>query len=217
MLSLENQWGIYKKKEADLEVQSPIAGEIVTWDVRNQLRTRPVHEGDALMRVADPTGPWQLELHMPENRMGHITDYQRACTRNRGRSCASCCRKKSAARWATRRPRKKSTRRWKRNSPACRTKSCGKRASLCFTIVCAAGLQPIAGERDTTNALRVKLNEAIGAKSYDDALAKLKEALPEVADADLKARFEALASSPDVPDDRIERHVHPRLGTQRHS
>ena len=25
-----------------------------------------------LLRVADPDGPWQLELHMPENRMGHI-------------------------------------------------------------------------------------------------------------------------------------------------
>ena len=28
--------------------------------------------------MADPDGPWQLELHMPENRMGHIVEAQQA-------------------------------------------------------------------------------------------------------------------------------------------
>ena len=61
--------------EAELEVRSPIDGEIVTWDLRNRLLDRPVQRGQVLLRVADPDGPWQLELHMPENRMGHITKY----------------------------------------------------------------------------------------------------------------------------------------------
>ena len=78
LASLDTQWEIYKQKQAELEVRSPIDGQIITWDLRNQLRTRPVQWGGQLMQVADPSGPWRLEVHMPENRMGHITDYQRA-------------------------------------------------------------------------------------------------------------------------------------------
>jgi len=36
-----------------------------------------VQRGQVLMRVADPSGPWQLELHMPENRMGHVNEAQK--------------------------------------------------------------------------------------------------------------------------------------------
>ena len=36
----------------------------------------PVQQGQELLRVADPDGPWQLELHMPENRIGHVVEFQ---------------------------------------------------------------------------------------------------------------------------------------------
>jgi hypothetical protein len=75
--TLEAQWTLYQKKQAELNVQSPIGGEIVTWDLRNRLIHRPVQRGQALLRVADPAGPWQLELHMPENNIGHVLDAQR--------------------------------------------------------------------------------------------------------------------------------------------
>ena len=78
LTSLELQWDLYQKKQAELEVRSPIGGQIITWDLRNHLRDRPVQWGDQLMQVADPSGPWRLEVHMPENRLGHIADYQRA-------------------------------------------------------------------------------------------------------------------------------------------
>ncbi len=68
---------LYETKKLELNVKSPIDGQVVTWDLRNRLPIgRPVQRGQALLRVADPTGPWQLELHMPENRMGHIVKYQ---------------------------------------------------------------------------------------------------------------------------------------------
>ena len=73
----EGSVGTVRGEEAELEVRSPIDGEIVTWDLHDHLLLRPVRRGDVLLRVADPTGPWQLELHMPENRMGHITKYER--------------------------------------------------------------------------------------------------------------------------------------------
>ncbi len=72
MLSLTAQRRLYDEKARQLEVLSPADGIVVTWDLYNLLISRPVQRGQVLMRVADPTGPWQLELQMPENRMGHI-------------------------------------------------------------------------------------------------------------------------------------------------
>jgi hypothetical protein len=74
--SLDDQWGLYKAKQLELEVKSPINGVVVTWDLRNRLIHRPVQRGQVLLRVADPDGLWQLELHMPENRMGHLIQAQ---------------------------------------------------------------------------------------------------------------------------------------------
>jgi len=71
-LSLDEQLTLYRKKQEELKVLSPIRGEVVSWDVDNLLIHRPVQRGQVLMRVADPEGPWQLELNMPEKRMGHI-------------------------------------------------------------------------------------------------------------------------------------------------
>jgi hypothetical protein len=75
--SLEKQLALCKINQAELSIKSPISGQVVTWDLRNRLSNgRPVQRGQVLMRVADPKGPWQLELHMPENRMGHVADAQ---------------------------------------------------------------------------------------------------------------------------------------------
>jgi len=76
LFSLDGQLLLLRKKQEDLEVLSPGDGQVVTWDVRNLLIHRPVQRGQVLMRVADPKGPWQLELNMPENRMGHIVRAQ---------------------------------------------------------------------------------------------------------------------------------------------
>jgi hypothetical protein len=56
-----------------LTVTSPIDGRVITFDVKENLGGgRPVHLGDVLMEVADPTQPWRLEVMMPDKRMGHI-------------------------------------------------------------------------------------------------------------------------------------------------
>ncbi len=74
--SLHNQLLLLLDKKAKLQVTSPIDGEITTWDPEKELLTRPVKPGEVLLSVADPTGDWQLELHMSEDRMGHITKSQ---------------------------------------------------------------------------------------------------------------------------------------------
>jgi hypothetical protein len=70
--SLAQQLDLYAKKKQDLEVRSPIDGVIVTWQVRDRLLLRPVEKGQVLMSVADKTGPWELEVHMPDDRLGHV-------------------------------------------------------------------------------------------------------------------------------------------------
>jgi len=75
LLSLLAQYDLYKKQERDLEIRSPITGQVITWDVRKLLPVgRPVERGQALMRVADTEGPWQLEILMPDDQMGPIEE-----------------------------------------------------------------------------------------------------------------------------------------------
>jgi multidrug resistance efflux pump len=70
--SLEQQRALWEARRADLTVKSPIDGVIVTWQVRDRLMLRPVEKGQVLMSVADKTGPWELEVHMPDDRLGHV-------------------------------------------------------------------------------------------------------------------------------------------------
>ena len=70
--SLEAQRTLYEAKKLDLAVRSPIDGVIVTWQVRDRLMLRPVEKGQVLLNVADKTGPWELEIHLPDDRLGHV-------------------------------------------------------------------------------------------------------------------------------------------------
>lgn len=70
--SLDQQKKLYDLKMKNLEVRSPIDGVIVTWQVRDKLIFRPVERGQVLMSVADKTAEWELEIHMPDDRLGHI-------------------------------------------------------------------------------------------------------------------------------------------------
>ena len=74
--SLSRQHRLLQEHEAELSVASPIAGQVLTWDLPQLLRGRPVHRGQVLMIVADPDGPWQLELEVPDRDAGHLIEAQ---------------------------------------------------------------------------------------------------------------------------------------------
>jgi hypothetical protein len=72
------QQELYKKQMSDLIIKSPISGTVVTWDIKRRLSNkRPVSRMQYLMEIADESGKWQLELEMPEKRMGYILEQQR--------------------------------------------------------------------------------------------------------------------------------------------
>jgi multidrug efflux pump subunit AcrA (membrane-fusion protein) len=72
--SLKTQLGLLNQKKEKLQIRSPIDGRVVTWNVLEQLLDRPVKQGDKLLEIADPTKDWELEVTMPEKRMGHIAE-----------------------------------------------------------------------------------------------------------------------------------------------
>jgi hypothetical protein len=76
--SLLEQKRLYEVQARQLEVRAPASGQVVTWDVEKMLPVRrPVNRGDVLMRVANPEGPWELEVLMPDKRMGHVVRSQK--------------------------------------------------------------------------------------------------------------------------------------------
>ncbi|HVX12209.1 MAG TPA: HlyD family efflux transporter periplasmic adaptor subunit [Pirellulales bacterium] len=71
--SYKFQLDLLREKKEKLKVTSPINGVVTTWDFERELLSRPVKPGDALLTVADESSDWELELDVPEDRMGHIT------------------------------------------------------------------------------------------------------------------------------------------------
>jgi multidrug efflux pump subunit AcrA (membrane-fusion protein) len=60
-----------------LRITSPIDGKVVTWKVQDLLKNRPVTTGTRIMEIADPTKQWELEIDVPESKMGHVVRYLR--------------------------------------------------------------------------------------------------------------------------------------------
>lgn len=69
---LEQQLAILQQKQSELAVRSPMAGEVLTWNLHQLLEARPVSRGQVLMTVADLEGPWVLELRIADHRVAHV-------------------------------------------------------------------------------------------------------------------------------------------------
>jgi multidrug resistance efflux pump len=71
LAGLEAEYAIILRQQRDLLVVSPIAGQVVTWNIEQRLQSRPVQPGNRLLTVADVGGDWGLELYIPETQVGH--------------------------------------------------------------------------------------------------------------------------------------------------
>jgi len=79
----EQQVASLSREVKKLEIVSPIAGVVATFRIEEMLRERPVKRGDLLLEVMDPSGPWRLELDVPENRLGHVLQAEQKQTDRR--------------------------------------------------------------------------------------------------------------------------------------
>ena len=82
--SLARQLDIVNRRVAELTLRSPLAGQVVRWDMIRSLESRPVRQGQLLMQVVDPAGPWQIELRIPDRHVRHVLAAQAAATSERG-------------------------------------------------------------------------------------------------------------------------------------
>ena len=72
LTGLAAQRRILDRQQQELQIASPIAGQILTWDAAQLLESRPVARGESLLTVADVAGPWVLELRVADDRIGHV-------------------------------------------------------------------------------------------------------------------------------------------------
>lgn len=70
--NLRRQLELLDDERQSLVIRSPLAGRVITWDVERLLAARPVDRGQVLLSVADLTDRWQLELDVPDDRIGYV-------------------------------------------------------------------------------------------------------------------------------------------------
>ena len=75
---LQAQYEVLKAKQSECEVRSPIDGEVLTWNVHQLLDDRPVSRGQILLTVGDLSGPWKVDLRIPDRQAGHVLSAQEA-------------------------------------------------------------------------------------------------------------------------------------------
>ena len=76
--SLQSQYEALKSKQSECEVRSPIDGEVLTWNVHQLLDDRPVTRGQILLTVGNLSGPWKVDLRIPDRQAGHVLAAQEA-------------------------------------------------------------------------------------------------------------------------------------------
>jgi multidrug efflux pump subunit AcrA (membrane-fusion protein) len=74
--NLQEQRRILQAQIAKLDIASPIDGKVVTWKVKELLEHRPVTQGTPIMQIANPASEWELEIDVPEAKMGHVKQYE---------------------------------------------------------------------------------------------------------------------------------------------
>lgn len=60
------------QQKTNLQIPSPIAGRITSWEIKRFLTNKPVQWGEALLNVANEEGDWRLIFKVPEHRIGYI-------------------------------------------------------------------------------------------------------------------------------------------------
>ncbi len=68
----KKQYDLLAAEKERLKIASPINGKVVTSRVRELLKDRPVNAGTRIMHIADPTTDWELQIDVPEAKMGHV-------------------------------------------------------------------------------------------------------------------------------------------------
>lgn len=75
--SLRREAVLLAEKRGRLRITSPLDGQVATWNVVELLDQRPVRQGQVLMNLVAPDGDWEVEVRLPEDRLGSVVEAQR--------------------------------------------------------------------------------------------------------------------------------------------
>lgn len=78
VVDLQKELDVLKTRRERLTVRSPRDGLVATFQLDLKLRGRPVQKGEMLLEIMDDSGPWQVELDVPDSRLGHLLEGQQA-------------------------------------------------------------------------------------------------------------------------------------------
>jgi multidrug efflux pump subunit AcrA (membrane-fusion protein) len=70
--SLHAQLVVLEDQNRKPVILAPIDGVVTTWDVQQKLFNRSVETGEVVMTVADTAKEWEIEVEMPEHRIGDV-------------------------------------------------------------------------------------------------------------------------------------------------
>jgi multidrug efflux pump subunit AcrA (membrane-fusion protein) len=74
--TLDARMEFFENQKSQLEIEAPIGGQVITPNLQQRLASRPVNRGDLLMTIANTSGEWEIELQVPDNRVGFIKQAQ---------------------------------------------------------------------------------------------------------------------------------------------
>ncbi len=86
LASLMRQREILAARRESLTLRSPITGMVLTLDVQNLLRERPVERGQVLFTVADTSSGWRLLAEVDQRSFGHVLAAQELAAQKNGES-----------------------------------------------------------------------------------------------------------------------------------
>jgi multidrug efflux pump subunit AcrA (membrane-fusion protein) len=75
--NLTEQKEIVERRRELMKISSPLTGEVVSWNLSENLLARPIARGQEVLTVAALDGPWQLELQVPDKRIAHVLAAQK--------------------------------------------------------------------------------------------------------------------------------------------
>ena len=63
-----------ENEKAKLKIDALEDGKLTSWDIANRLQGRPVSRGELLLSTCDPDAEWELQVSVPEHRVGLVSD-----------------------------------------------------------------------------------------------------------------------------------------------
>lgn len=75
--TLERHRLLLDERRQQLNLRSPIAGRVLTWDTTQHLSARPVERGQSLLTIGETGGPWIVEVRIADKDVGHLLHAQK--------------------------------------------------------------------------------------------------------------------------------------------